>query len=160
MLASITQRFDKRSFPPSLRHSSWQWPSQHCSGPDFRQCRCCPYRSRSHRCHCTYYFAAHQQIIASNLATESNALKAKANYLTKIGHKVCVVSPPFVCLDFMEHVVACGGGAAAGVEEDPWVRIVLTLVRISFFFSDHKFITTHLTQAEKCVPPSPQLSVQ
>ena len=32
------------------------------------------------------------------------------------------------------------------------IDIELTLVRIGFFFGDHKLITTHLAQAEKCVP--------
>jgi 26S proteasome regulatory subunit N7 len=32
------------------------------------------------------------------------------------------------------------------------IDIVLTLVRIGFFFGDHKLITTHFTKAEECVP--------
>jgi hypothetical protein len=35
------------------------------------------------------------------------------------------------------------------------IHIVLTLVRIGFFFGDHKLITTHLTKAEECVPILP-----
>ena len=32
------------------------------------------------------------------------------------------------------------------------IDIVLTLVRIGFFFGDHKLITTHLTKAEELRP--------
>ena len=38
------------------------------------------------------------------------------------------------------------------------IDIVLTLVRIGFFFGDHKLITTHLTKAEKYVAFAMQLN--
>lgn len=140
-------------FLQALRHSLWQLPSQYGSCPGFGQCRCYPYHPHSHCSHCGYYFAAHQQII-TNLTTESDAIKTKANYFTKIGHKVCVVSPLFCLPSFWEHIGASGGG----LKEDPWDLGSILCIWMSFFFSIHKLITTDLTQAEKHVPASSQLS--
>jgi len=65
-------------------------------------------------------------------------LNKKANYLTRIGDKERAVEAQLLALKKTP-----GLGSR--------IDIVLTLVRIGFFFGDHKLITTHLTQAEKLI---------
>lgn len=68
----------------------------------------------------------------------SDALRAKATYLTRIGDKDRAVEAQKLALEKTP-----GLGAR--------IDIVLTLVRIGFFFSDHQMITTNLVKAEELI---------
>ncbi|KAH9848841.1 PCI-domain-containing protein [Lenzites betulinus] len=68
----------------------------------------------------------------------ADALRARANYLTRIGDKDKAVEAQKLALEKTP-----GLGSR--------IDIVLTLVRIGFFFGDHDMITQHLTQAEELI---------
>ncbi|KAM6500054.1 PCI domain containing protein [Amanita muscaria] len=68
----------------------------------------------------------------------SDALRAKANYLTRIGDKDRAIAAQKLAL---EKTPMLGSR----------IDIVLTLVRIGFFFGDNEVITSNLAQAEKLV---------
>jgi 26S proteasome regulatory subunit N7 len=68
----------------------------------------------------------------------SDALKARANYLTRIGDKERAVEAQQLALEKTP-----GLGSR--------IDIVLTLVRIGFFFGDQQLISTNLTKAEKLI---------
>jgi len=68
----------------------------------------------------------------------SEALRAKANYLTRIGHKEKAVEAQTLALEKTP-----GLGSR--------IDIVLTLARIGFFFGDNKLVTENLTKAEKLI---------
>lgn len=68
----------------------------------------------------------------------SDALRARANYLTKIGDKDKAVEAQKLALEKTP-----GLGAR--------IDIVLTLVRIGFFFSDQEIIRTYMKKAEAYV---------
>jgi len=68
----------------------------------------------------------------------SDALKARANYLTRIGDKERSVEAQMLALKKTP-----GLGSR--------IDIVLTLVRIGFFFGDHELIKTHLKKAEELI---------
>jgi 26S proteasome regulatory subunit N7 len=68
----------------------------------------------------------------------SDALRAKANYLTKIGDKDRAIAAQELAL---EKTPMLGSR----------IDIVLTSIRIGFFFGDHDVITSNLTKAEKLV---------
>ncbi|KAH9900791.1 PCI-domain-containing protein [Cubamyces lactineus] len=68
----------------------------------------------------------------------ADALRARANYLTRIGDKEKAVEAQKLALEKTP-----GLGSR--------IDIVLTLIRIGFFFNDHEMITQHLTQAEELV---------
>ena len=94
----------------------------------------------------------------------SDALRAKATYLTRIGDKVraCFIPPIFslseertdVCgaVDFQDRAIEA---QKLALEKTPGlgarIDIVLTLVRIGFFFADHEMITSNLTKADEYV---------
>lgn len=69
----------------------------------------------------------------------SDALRARANYLTKIGDKDKAVEAQKLALEKTP-----GLGAR--------IDIVLTLVRIGFFFNDQEIIKTYMKKAEAYVP--------
>lgn len=66
----------------------------------------------------------------------SEALRAKADYLTRIGHKEQAVEAQTLALEKTP-----GLGSR--------IDIVLTLARIGFFFGDNGLVTDNLTKAEK-----------
>lgn len=68
----------------------------------------------------------------------SDALKARANYLTRIGDKDRAVDAQKLALEKTP-----GLGSR--------IDIVLTLVRIGFFFGDHGLINTYVTKAEALI---------
>ncbi|KAF7974274.1 hypothetical protein HWV62_13070 [Athelia sp. TMB] len=68
----------------------------------------------------------------------SEALRAKADYLTRIGDKEKAVEAQTLALEKTP-----GLGSR--------IDIVLTLARIGFFFGDNKLVTDHLTKAEKLI---------
>ncbi|KAF4576433.1 hypothetical protein EYR40_000671 [Pleurotus pulmonarius] len=68
----------------------------------------------------------------------SDALRARANYLTRIGDKDRAVAAQKLALEKTP-----GLGSR--------IDIVLTLTRIGFFFGDHELITEHLTKAEALI---------
>ncbi|KII89170.1 hypothetical protein PLICRDRAFT_698276 [Plicaturopsis crispa FD-325 SS-3] len=68
----------------------------------------------------------------------SDALKAKANYLTRIGDKERAVEAQQLALEKTP-----GLGSR--------IDIVLTLVRIGFFFGDNQLLTTNLSKADELV---------
>jgi 26S proteasome regulatory subunit N7 len=68
----------------------------------------------------------------------SDALKARANYLTRIGDKERSVEAQQLALEKTP-----GLGSR--------IDIVLTLVRIGFFFGDHQLISTNLAKADKLI---------
>lgn len=68
----------------------------------------------------------------------SDALKARANYLTKIGDKERSIEAQQLALEKTP-----GLGSR--------IDIVLTLIRIGFFFGDNDLITTNLTKAEALI---------
>ncbi|KAG6831476.1 hypothetical protein H0H92_010385 [Tricholoma furcatifolium] len=68
----------------------------------------------------------------------SDALKARANYFTRIGDKDKAVEAQKLALEKTP-----GLGSR--------IDIVLTLVRIGFFFGDHDLITSNLTKAEALI---------
>jgi len=68
----------------------------------------------------------------------SDALKARANYLTRIGDRERSVEAQLLALKKTP-----GLGSR--------IDIVLTLVRIGFFFGDHELIKTHLKKAEELI---------
>ncbi|KAF9501022.1 PCI-domain-containing protein [Pleurotus eryngii] len=68
----------------------------------------------------------------------SDALRARANYLTRIGDKDRAVAAQKLALEKTP-----GLGSR--------IDIVLTLMRIGFFFGDHELITEHLTKAEALI---------
>ncbi|KAF7440352.1 hypothetical protein PC9H_000696 [Pleurotus ostreatus] len=68
----------------------------------------------------------------------SDALRARANYLTRIGDKDRAVVAQKLALEKTP-----GLGSR--------IDIVLTLTRIGFFFGDHELITEHLTKAEALI---------
>jgi len=91
----------------------------------------------------------------------SDALRAKATYLTRIGDKVC---PCFITTDLERRTDVCGvvdfqdraiEAQKLALEKTPGlgarIDIVLTLVRIGFFFADHEMITSNLTKADEYV---------
>jgi 26S proteasome regulatory subunit N7 len=83
------------------------------------------------------------------------ALRDKAMYLTRIGDKVCLYFPyagqiykrPRQERALEAQKVALEKTVGAGQKID----IVLTLVRIGFFFGDNDLITDNLQKAEECV---------
>jgi 26S proteasome regulatory subunit N7 len=111
----------------------------------------------------------------------SDALREKADHFTKIRDKVCggflLIS---VSVYFPLHVSRCLSrlflmlalrwlifpylqdraieAQKLALTKTPGlgskIDIVLTLVRIGFFFGGHKLVTEHLTKAEECVPPN------
>jgi len=68
----------------------------------------------------------------------ADALKARATYLTRIGDKDRAVEAQKLALEKTP-----GLGSR--------IDIVLTLVRIGFFFGDHALITSNLTKAEELI---------
>ncbi|KDQ61274.1 hypothetical protein JAAARDRAFT_173883 [Jaapia argillacea MUCL 33604] len=68
----------------------------------------------------------------------SDGLRARATYLTRIGDKDAAVEAQKLALEKTP-----GLGAR--------IDIVLTLVRIGFFFGDHKLISDNLTKAEELI---------
>jgi len=68
----------------------------------------------------------------------SDALKARANYLTKIGEKDRAIEAQKLALK-----------KTAGLGSR--IDIVLTLIRIGIFFGDHAVITENLAEAEKLI---------
>ncbi|KAI0823540.1 PCI-domain-containing protein [Trametes gibbosa] len=68
----------------------------------------------------------------------ADALRARANYLTRIGDKDKAVEAQKLALEKTP-----GLGSR--------IDIVLTLIRIGFFFGDHDMITQHLSQAEELI---------
>jgi 26S proteasome regulatory subunit N7 len=68
----------------------------------------------------------------------SDALKARANYLTRIGDVERAIPAQKLALEKTP-----GLGSR--------IDIALTLVRIGFFFGDHALITEHLAEAEKLI---------
>ncbi|CDO75233.1 hypothetical protein BN946_scf184895.g13 [Trametes cinnabarina] len=68
----------------------------------------------------------------------ADALRARANYLTQIGDKDRAIEAQKVALEKTP-----GLGSR--------IDIVLTLIRISFFFNDHELILQHLAQADELV---------
>ncbi|KXN93204.1 26S proteasome non-ATPase regulatory subunit 6, partial [Leucoagaricus sp. SymC.cos] len=68
----------------------------------------------------------------------SDALKARANYLTRIGDKDRAVEDQKLALE-----------KTSGLRS--WIDIVLTLVRIGFFFGDHDLINAYVTKAEALI---------
>ncbi|RPD56384.1 PCI-domain-containing protein [Lentinus tigrinus ALCF2SS1-7] len=68
----------------------------------------------------------------------ADALRARANYLTRIGDKDKAVEAQKLALEKTP-----GLGSR--------IDIVLTLIRIGFFFGDHEMITQYLQQAEELI---------
>ena len=92
----------------------------------------------------------------------SDALRAKATYLTRIGDKVrqsaCAdLQRSDVCgvADFQDRAVEA---QKLALEKTPGlgarIDIVLTLVRVGFFFADHETIIANLTKADEYVTPT------
>jgi 26S proteasome regulatory subunit N7 len=91
----------------------------------------------------------------------ADALRAKATYLTRIGNKVRLFeyyyskSCNFFFLRLKDRAVEA---QKLALEKTPGIGsridIVLTLVRLGFFFGDHELITSHLTKAEEYVCPA------
>ena len=88
----------------------------------------------------------------------SDALRAKATYLTRIGDKV----RQSACGDLQRTDVYFQDRAVEAqklaLEKTPGlgarIDIVLTLVRIGFFFADHEMIIANLTKADEYVTPT------
>jgi 26S proteasome regulatory subunit N7 len=86
----------------------------------------------------------------------SDALKARANYLTRIGEKVRAEA---LCLLLRASQTRGKDQAVAAqllaLEKTPGlgsrIDIVLTLVRIGFFFGDHPLIKKYLSKSEEYV---------
>ena len=85
----------------------------------------------------------------------ADALRARATYLTRIGDKVCRFdSTTLISMGMntaqQERAITA---QELAFEKSPGVGskidIVLTLVRIGFFFGDHVFISKNLTRAEE-----------
>ncbi|KAG6843918.1 hypothetical protein H0H87_011707 [Tephrocybe sp. NHM501043] len=68
----------------------------------------------------------------------SDALKGRANFLTRVGEKDLAISAQLLALEKTP-----GLGSR--------IDIVLTLVRIGFFFGDNDLITTYLSKAESLI---------
>ncbi|KAF9459083.1 26S proteasome subunit RPN7-domain-containing protein [Collybia nuda] len=68
----------------------------------------------------------------------SDALKARANYLTRIGSKDLAIEAQKLALEKTP-----GLGSR--------IDIVLTIVRIAFFFADNDLLTSHLAKAEALI---------
>ncbi len=68
----------------------------------------------------------------------ADALRARANHFVRIGDKERAVEAQKVVLE-----------KTAGLGSR--IDIVLTNIRIGFFFSDHKFISENMAKAEECV---------
>jgi len=68
----------------------------------------------------------------------SDALKARANYLTRIGDKDRALEAQNLALEKTP-----GLGSR--------IDIVLTIVRIGFFFNDNNLVTSNMTKAEKLI---------
>ncbi|KAF8490455.1 26S proteasome, regulatory subunit Rpn7 [Russula emetica] len=68
----------------------------------------------------------------------ADALRAKASYLTRIGEKEKAIEAQQLALE-----------KTAGLGSR--IDIVLTLVRIGFFFDDNQLISTNLTKADEFV---------
>ena len=82
----------------------------------------------------------------------SDALRARANYLTRIGDKVgfCSVFLLSLIVKRQERSLAA---QKLALEKTPGlgsrIDIVLTLVRIGFFFGDTEIVTANISKAEK-----------
>jgi 26S proteasome regulatory subunit N7 len=88
----------------------------------------------------------------------SDALKARANYLTGIGDKV-----RFLFLHHFPRLHEMNLGLQAqklALEKTPGlgsrIDVTLTIVRLGFFFFDADIVTTNMDKAEKCVVSSLQ----
>jgi 26S proteasome regulatory subunit N7 len=68
----------------------------------------------------------------------ADALRARANYFTKIGDKDKAVEAQKAALE-----------KTAGLGSR--IDIVLTNIRIGLFYGDHSFISENMTKAEECV---------
>jgi 26S proteasome regulatory subunit N7 len=68
----------------------------------------------------------------------ADALRARANYFTKIGDKDKAVEAQKAALE-----------KTAGLGSR--IDIVLTNIRIGLFYGDHSFISENMTRAEECV---------
>lgn len=85
----------------------------------------------------------------------SDALKARANYLTRIGDKVgdslFLLPPVFITVPQERSLEA----QKLALEKTPGlgsrIDIVLTLVRIGLFFGDTEIVTTNISKAEKYI---------
>ena len=86
----------------------------------------------------------------------SDALMARANYLTRIGDKVGFCSGFLLSLTMQRQERSLAAQKLA-LEKTPGlgsrIDIVLTLVRIGFFFGDTEIVTTNISKAEKYVRP-------
>ncbi len=92
----------------------------------------------------------------------ADALRARANYLTRIGDKVrlpCPLPSRYMFgTDVLPALIRQDKAVEAqklALEKTPGlgsrIDIVLSLIRIGFFFGDHEMITQYLTQAEEYV---------
>jgi len=86
----------------------------------------------------------------------SDALKARANYLTRIGDKVgdsifllpvFIIKPQERSLEAQKLALEKTPGLGSRID------IALTLVRIGLFFSDTEIVTTNISKAEKYIYP-------
>lgn len=87
----------------------------------------------------------------------ADALRSKANYLTRIGEKVCASILEEQTSQLMDYIY--GGQDKAveaqkvALEKTPGlgqrIDIVLTLIRIGLFFGDQDIISTYLAKAEE-----------
>ena len=84
----------------------------------------------------------------------SDTLWARANYLTKIGVGFCSIFVLSLIFKRQERSLAA---QKLVLEKTPglgsWIDIVLTLVRIGFFFGDTEIVTANISKAEKYVRP-------
>jgi 26S proteasome regulatory subunit N7 len=86
----------------------------------------------------------------------SDALRAKANYFTRIGDKVkCLTLLNRLISQYLTDAIQDGAVEAQklALQKTPGlgtrIDIVLTIVRIGFFFGDNDLIAAQLKQAEK-----------
>jgi 26S proteasome regulatory subunit N7 len=83
----------------------------------------------------------------------SDALKARANYLTKIGDKVGSILFFFILVFIVGPQDRALEAQKLALEKTPGlgsrIDIVLTLVRIGLFFGDTEIVTTNISKAEK-----------
>lgn len=87
----------------------------------------------------------------------ADALRSKANYLTRIGEKVCAN----ILEEQKSQLMDCTSGGKdkaveaqkVALEKTPGlgqrIDIVLTLIRIGLFFGDQDIISTYLAKAEE-----------
>lgn len=92
----------------------------------------------------------------------SDVLRERATYLARIGEKVCFASLAGSCLCWKRltndvqdeavkaHEEAFEKSAGKGTKID----LVLSIIRIGFFHSDHELVMSNIDRAQKCVHSS------